>query len=775
MYRFSAFLDGPIAANLGVVDVPTGLRLGEVLNVLHNEMPAFLSLAAAIILRPPVSTPIPRRVLRDLDPEHVDLSDERLTFLQPSATGLDENFDRVRDVPIHILASDGFTHHLSRNINPNVRWSPLNGPGVRQAEVLAALQTAELDFLIEQGRAEFPDLGRTFYRAPSGDFVRSFLRVGNIQTSRAALDAVFFWLLPHLKRCHGILADTWSIGSLALNISRRLAAYRGTGERPCPVEFISEYFDAPVLQAVDARLQLARLVRIAQRRQAGPNSVAEVMLLMSAVNTGRLYRNVIDLLAQEGIATRNVRFVCLYKLGGPAEGFATLRDLSADSPYDPLPETVPPPATTPVPIDRITYFPAIQQDIEHRIPSALIARFRESILDAYIDADLIKVHHYEANRHHAIYVDTVRLTAHATFITKLQEMVQALSPAPALIITPDHPAGQQMAATAASALSLSGTHDVFAHGNLLIEDHSPERDLELRRRLTAVPSHSAILIVDDAFITGTRLVEYQKHLRRLSFTGTVHYIAGIARPNSKRSWDRQKRYFCASMRGKTYTAQCVEYVLLPNWQEDKCPWCLERGALNRAPETAQRLLGKTGTRHRRTALESDAEFGAGDQIFLRPAGSTRLSFTNDSFFGPVKASDSWIFASVASAIQHLRCPSCEEVTKLSRLGPPRLPIVTVLRYQDYLTECWTDSLLRAAILRATRPYELIYSNADVEADRHAAALDLVRSTAPTNRDLNREVAIACMVGKFASAPESDGALLNASSAQPRAGRHAAKK
>ncbi len=57
--------------------------------------------------------------------------------------------------------------------------------------------------------------------------MKNFIRVGNIQYDRDAIDAIFFWLLPQLKDVAAIVTDTWSISSIALNVARLCEAYFG--------------------------------------------------------------------------------------------------------------------------------------------------------------------------------------------------------------------------------------------------------------------------------------------------------------------------------------------------------------------------------------------------------------------------------------------------------------------------------------------------------------------------------------------------------------------
>jgi hypothetical protein len=187
---------------------------------------------------------------------------------------------------------------------------------------------------------------------------------------------------------------------------------------------------------------------------------------------------------------------------------------------------------------------------------------------------------------------------------------------------------------------------------------------------------------------------------------------------------------------------------LPNWKEADCPWCQELYALFDHDSDHGAVELGIEAKKRVTQLSGNSSFGRGNEIFLKPTSVSRLSFTHESYYGHQEASDAWIFGSVASAIQCLRTSDSERFTKKPRLGPRRFPIVTVLDYGTYLQHTWTDSLLRAAIIRSAQPYELIYSDPVSEKNRIVAAKKLTQSLLKTEQDLSPELAAAEMTGRF---------------------------
>jgi hypothetical protein len=385
-----------------------------------------------------------------LDPEQLkriiqrtsgDVS-EPYKFLADALSDVDGTFGRVMGKPIYILASYEFTIFLSDNINPQVSNSPL-GTDLPIDVTLRAIQDAEIDRIVEAGRARLPRAPGVTYRAPSGRLMKSFLRIGNIQRSRSALDAVFFWLVPYLRDCTGLVTDTWSISSIAMNVSRRLAVYSSTDAMaaPCPVEMLPLYLDGSSARATEAMEIIEHLLA---RTTATPT--CRIVFLISATHTGSLIGHVETLLLQRGIDAASVFFIALFKLGPTNAPGTALRDLSvgrgADD-FTPLDSAQISDDLEPIDIDEQVYFPLQYRDVPCVVRRPETVAFRE-FLDRYDSAEVVKVHRTVsddgARRHHAIWIDTVALAGHPVFKDRFGEYVRSLDPIPQLIITPLHEA-----------------------------------------------------------------------------------------------------------------------------------------------------------------------------------------------------------------------------------------------------------------------------------------------------------------------------------------------
>ena len=209
---------------------------------IYNGIPEIRMQASALVLRPDVRDQFAASDLVLACEGKVTGQSAMLNAIAQAIADPDLHFGRFQSLPVHILHTDDFQPVLSANINPLSNSHELIEEHLALPVALDEIRDVEMRFLVEKSRAFLPPIEGAYYLAPSNKPARSFLRVGNVQYSRHSIDAVTFWLLPHLKDSKAILADTWSLSSIAMNASRVLAHLRD--ERPVPVEMLSQYQDA---------------------------------------------------------------------------------------------------------------------------------------------------------------------------------------------------------------------------------------------------------------------------------------------------------------------------------------------------------------------------------------------------------------------------------------------------------------------------------------------------------------------------------------------------
>jgi hypothetical protein len=684
------------------------------------------------------------------------LTDKRLSaVLAPPAT-----FARAADKPVHVLGSSDYVPYMTENVNPQA-IDPLVWRAQEIPHIVDAIKNAELDFLVESGRALLPKADDLLYRVPSGRLVPTFLRVGNIQHSRAAIDAVFFWLLPYLRDCVGIVTDTWTISSVAMNASRRLAQYRGAAAQACPVEMLPRYHDGSPLrtdEAADAVQWMLDATDLATAPvpKGHDQTPGHVLFLLSATHTGSLAARLSAFLQQRGVRENRVKFVALFKLG-PAAMVPSLRDLSiGPSATDFLPYTGELGSKTVAEIDNQVYFPLHFRDSRFKVRISEAGPFY-NFFDRYRDDKLFRVHkdNYSDGelRHHAIWMDTERLCRHPAMHEALASYLSSLTPTPSLILTAGHSAGNILGEIAIEALRVRNSKiRMISHPNLYFDDSSAPDERAIADSIDSLASDEAILILDDTFVTGQRLQNYHTHMRHRRFRGVLHYVVAVARPDDLAKWDKFSRGFRFRAFGEQgNTVHAIEEIVLPDWREQNCPWCAElalyrRRATSTGPSGIPIDIGVLT--ERMALLWNGRQNGLTDRLFLHLPGRAEEAITDGSIFVRAPTCQAVVFAAVAGAIQRLRKPWPD--TTVPSLGPRRFPVSTVLAHEDYLGEFFTDPILQMSFLRAAMRDELVYADKSTEEGRGEWARGLVLSDVPTRSALSYEIAFAIGNGYFPS-------------------------
>lgn len=658
-------------------------------------------------------------------------------------------FARMPDMPIAALFSSGEALHLSGNINPGNIETPFAARDLAEPSILAAIRERELACLVEHSRALLPIIPGSFYRAPSNRLARAFLRVGNIQYSRHSIDAVCFWLLPYMRDCAAILVDTWSISSVAFDLAGLIGEARGIP--PLPVEMLSQYQDASPERMALAAEALDRLsAELDARLPIGEREgTAKVACILSATHSGSLVKVLGELIELSGFAL-DLSYVAIFQMG-PNLGLPSLSDISGTPEFRPL-DSDEEAGRTIVEIDPRSYFPLTHNDVE------LVVRERHSLtaktfIELFPQPELISLHRDHRTdgptRHHAVHIDTVMLARSEAFRERFATQLRALQPRPSLVITPLHPAAHELGVLAASILSETNAVEHFEHSNLALADAGPDRDsdLALERAILALGTDEALLVLDDAFITGTRMSAYQGRLRAMKCRARLHYHVVIARPPNLANWRKAK-----AMLGWREAADTVPFarntvdatfeVCLPNWQERDCPWCAELLLYDNLLARSVELPPFFAARRRR--LVDGKDTGLIHNALLHDGFAEPLRLERGSIFAPPGVSQAAVFASVVSALQTMRTVSEAD---LPLLGPRRHPLSTVLKASEYLFDVFTDSVVRAAFLRGGTPNELVYAGDNQEQDRQRLIADLVSNAAAHVCDLGHELILASAVGK----------------------------
>jgi hypothetical protein len=538
-----------------------------------------------------------------------------------------------------------------------------------------------------------------------------------------------------------------------MNASRRLAVYTGGRFPPCPVEMLSQYHDGSAARTAEAAEIIERFIRRARQDRDARATSGKVVILISATNTGSLVTALQGLLAERGMPPDSVHFVALFKVGVEATNIDALRDLSVGpdaKDFAALPDGGADSET--IEIDEQVYFPLQYRDFLYVIRRPQTADHK-LFFDRYRHLDLVRVHHTDQShnppRHHAIWINTVELAGDAAFQKRLAERIRNLDPAPELIITPMHHAAQLLGAFALEIVREKRPKvRLFAHSNLFFSTPYRPGDQDVAEAIASLNEEAGLLILDDSFITGTRLAGYQTQLRNREYKGRLHYVVAVARPRSLREWDIHSRMLCQSPRWRTerfpHTVSAIETIVLPDWHSAECPWCAEI-ELYRRREAALGTLPVGALRDRLTTLTFARDEGLSENLFLNGPSQPLIEINRTSEFVDAPASQATVFAAVSAAIQRLR-----SVPENDRpvLGPRHFPVSTILNDEEYLVNVYTDTVLRASILRGATIDELVYANTQLEEQKTQRVELLLQSDDPTKTNLAAEIILAGKAGKL---------------------------
>ena len=744
-------------ASLIVAQFSNEQSIESLFEAIYNGFPDERMQAAAIILRPDVRDQFSAVALTSACNGEVMGSSVFLNAIAEASANQVAHFGRFESLPIYILHTEDFVPVLSGNINPRSSVLELIEDRLALSETVDEIRDTEMRFLVEKSRAFLPPIDGTYYLAPSNKPVRSFLRVGNLQYSRQSIDAITFWLLPYLKQSRAILVDTWSLSSIAMNASRVLAILRG--EPPVPVEMLSQYQDsaqdrqAALIETLDRLVHDANLYDPERANQGSEtdgvseqHSSLPVTCLVSATQTGSLVAVLKDQMELSGL---DIEFaiVALFSLGETTDQLPSLCDMSNDPDFAKLGDNEAE-DLSPIAVDPQVYFPLRYLNVEITPLAGNADPFRP-FLDLVLGKDIISVHRDQVSdgsmRHHAIHVDMERLFALPEFVEQFEAKLIALDPTPSVILRPLHPAADILAQLAADILKNAKGSDtkIVGHTSLELRVAGPtaEHDAGVRAALLGVPATSAILILDDCYITGARMTGYQTRLRQLAVPARLHYLVGLARPSNGQVWELFKRrvsYRAPQDRCHHHnnSVDAVLSVCLPNWQSANCPWCQEANFYEQCSQD-----GDDGALPppiaERQAILADRDAGLKENLFFVRSGLGQLKLFSGSVFAPEASNQAEVFAAAAAALQHLRIEGVAP-----RLGPRRYPIATVIKRDAYLHDMFTDSILRASILRGASAEELVYTDGEQEEQRTEQITTILTSENDDVNDIDIELILA---------------------------------
>ncbi len=618
--------------------------------------------------------------------------------------------ERFPHLPIHLLFSSKYRIQLSGNLNESIDSvnDRLKTPNAEK--LIASIRQRELEGFILNSASIFRSPKNTIYRTPSNEYTHAFVRVGNIQVSRNVLDAVFFWCIPKLQNAGSVLTDSWSISSIALNISRLLCRYDPNVKlEDFHVNMLTTHFDGS--KKFDPELA-HNLFAIRNENDK------EILLLISAVKTLKSLENIKKIFA--GLNPDNsLSCVAIYQLI-KTDNIDALCDLSGDFEtqqglkFDSYPtagdESV-------IEIVGKVFFPLELKETEVWMRKYCTTK-NEAFFRKYEGKDVLYIHRnsYYFNkgdkfRHHGIYVDVSKMLLCSSFRRGVNMEVEKMDTCPALIIYPPHDHGRDMVDAINADLEKKFGKSVDSHSVLDFDFLTRPINDPLIKTLSTLQQDDVILIVDDVSTSGTRLKNYQRSLRYV-YKGRIHYFIGVARPEKEAIWAKRVADLVYRQPGLAkHTVTCVEKVFLPDWDEKNCPWCSEKEIVGKV---ASKPVNKTfpltrQLKSRFFKLQSGMEEGLQNDVFLSINEQPKPVFQGGSIFAEsTNISESDLVGIVAASIQSIRNEGGEDDGRSKISLQTEYPHFKILRIEDYMGEraSFNEALVKAAILRCATHIEL---------------------------------------------------------------------
>lgn len=313
-----------------------------------------------------------------------------------------------------------------------------------------------------------------------------------------------------------------------------------------------------------------------------------------------------------------------------------------------------------------------------------------------------------------IYVDVERLLTNATFKRRVAEAAKKFTGRADVVLSPAHPAASALGAIVASTLGVRHIPcEQKAYENLEGKDAHALRAAE------------AILFVDDVAITGGRIRRVKAALGQARIITDkrdveLNMLVGVARPVGAAEWAGVQ-----DMVGPE-NLRAVEFIELPNWGQEDCPWCSELARLL-AFEKTHRIGGALASR---LARLKQVEKGLDAELFLPSspsAGGVQRAFVTEpigeqafqeagaalprqvvrtypfselgqgSIFGQLKEVE--LFVAVAASLQRLR--NDRELSERSQY-----PLSRVLDPYLYFLGRFYANIIVACVLRGAKRRDL---------------------------------------------------------------------
>ncbi|AEG70705.1 phosphoribosyltransferase [Ralstonia solanacearum] len=598
------------------------------------------------------------------------------------------------------------------------------------ANCLDRIRFAELKGLFEsfKGRCVICASANYHFALPSGAHASQFVRLGDAFASIETVDRIAYWV--------------------AMEIQSRSATLEKSGRH-------TVFVDHPSMLILAARVQ--QLVGVAVEIVAFPTypsdvesrkasfdmlsgyakECASVFVVIGVASTGRLAEfiqkwgdtefpnatSVIVLYALQEIKVPSV--LCQLELDGyrhfPDKGSCDLCAVESAA----------------VQIHTSSYLVGVQPADAIPLTQEHFDKQRDFLQRWGAFPGVLRVHYDDPNeatgRHHAYYIDVGSLLEAPGFREKLHAACTQFNPKADVIVIPDHPTARKLGEILSDFL---GMPLVVLDETLIARGEGPV-DENLR-------SSQCALIVDDVFITGSRLESVNRFLRercaeRAPNLQTIRYWTVLATPSSPTGYQRVVRGMTQNHKWSSSVSHWQE-IPLPDWHHaDDCPWCMEQNVLS---GLAQSIVEFDGPISQRLAALHSTTQGVAASPFVTTENGLPIPLLGANAVALAEGSNAMqVLFACASAAQQLR-NAPKKALNADQFPTPRYVARRVLENN------YTERLLWLALLRSLKGKEL---DPALKVFLAEAALDAEDGQ---HGIISGELAVAWLTGKLGAIPVS---------------------
>lgn len=643
---------------------------------------------------------------------------------------LKQNYRRNEHNNQFLAFSKNYEIHLKEiySVNPIKKFDA--------SKFLQQCRNNELSNFVQSTYSMFEHAGHAYFELPSKNYSDYFFRVGNVQTENMFSNSVFFWSLPYLADVSSIFADTWSISTTAAKMSKYLTKYRAD-TKLVPWEFSSNYLPYAEIGKAKFKKALSNL-----------SDGEQMLFLTSFTSSGRLFSEVQNLAHQVGKKSQS-RYVSIFA----SSEFDQMKgdylcdiheNLSARNLKGRC-ESVPPPDKPIFEVHSRAYFPDYRKInvTKFRVKYAKYKNFFEryaskGVMSVYKTGSTAPYPNKDGfstkNRHHSFHISAAKLFSDHDYKAQFIKETSAISNEDLgdfAFLTNDTDPSNLLCNLFEKSRGKSAVENFVARSSnfLGIED-----DQELRDFLGRGDNANKTLIVTVPMVVGGgSLANIQRELRSIvSGEGRIKpniiILIGVMRPNSTRKVNELSNIYLNRDESPTSgwaRSLVIETVVLPNWQEQKCPWHREHSIIvstlknpNIDKDTRTQLLERKefldtasneGLKSKETFFTQTKErliFNPSSRFLDLDKVQNKIDLldgSNEDDFGFLglktlddQVSEADLCCAVASAMQVWR-----EEAQTSPLHFSTIDTATIDNLNGY-----NESRLRAAIWRALTPKEL---------------------------------------------------------------------